>query len=86
MAKVEIVLWRDRVIGNWCATFKGDDIKNDSTHTLGYSVAEEAGDVAEAVARNNPGTRIGVKSTEYGPRTVALYGPVVWLKLGFRGD
>ena len=78
MMTPSIVLYRDRTVGNWMATF-GDGI----TATLPYSTAERAGDIAAQVARANPGTRIGVKSCEFGPATWMEYGPVVWLKSGF---
>lgn len=66
-------------------TDRGASIRDDVTSNMAYSSAEKAGDVARIVMRANPGTRVGIKSCEFGPMTVAYcirngYGDVLWMQ------
>lgn len=79
----EIVLYRDG--GNWAATHRGIERKDDHTVTTQYSAREQAMDVARMIARANPGSQIGIKSSVLGPNCAIIYGEIVWLKPDFEG-
>jgi hypothetical protein len=54
-----IILYRDRIAGKWLAAYP-DGVTIDTS----FVSAAKAGDVARIIARTNPGSQIGVKSSD----------------------
>lgn len=77
---IRIILWRDRLRGNWMVTYRGPVQSEDVSNITPYSTAEKAGDVARLIQKANPGSEVGIKSEEFGDATTRLFGPIVWLR------
>jgi hypothetical protein len=73
-APMKIILDRNSATNTWFAEIYGQlEVFNIGKHA-------DARDAVIAVQRGNPEAEVGVKSTVFGPATVATFGPVVWMQ------